>query len=238
MNLRRLVTCISLLGSAVLIFPEPASSQEAEIDAAIPKDYPIERYRAVWEKSPFEIVTPPPPPKPKESPQFAKTLSVAGVIEIGDLKNVTIFDRASGEYFVLGPKKTHQGIRMVSVVNDIDPKKVKVKIAKGKNEGTIGFDVKMLAANTKPPGRAAKPQNVAPSIPPIRKPGVGAPGNGQPAGGNQNSPGAGGTNSTGPGGPAAPNSSGATPQQKPNPPVRKPPSPKERLRIVVPGPTA
>lgn len=247
--LRKSIRCKSKW-AVILALASPYISEAQE---AIPKPYAIERYQPVWENSPFEIETPPPPPKPKVEPQFAKNLVVAGVLEIGEITNVTIRDRSSGQYFELGPKKSYQGIKLVEVIQNEDLIQVEVTVSKGKAKATIGYDTKMAKGPAQGPsvgggggpGISANP--AVKGLTPNRLQNAGlqnaisgakgpnnAQGQSPTSAGTVEGAGAGSGNGTKK---ESNNNSQGGPQKTPEQPVpRKPPTPKERLKIVIPGP--
>ncbi len=228
-----------------------ASPHFATAQEAIPKPYAMERYQPVWENSPFEIETPPPPPKPKVEPQFAKNLTVAGVLEIGKITNVTIRDRSNNQYFELGPKKGYQGIQLVEVVQNEDLTQVEVTISKGKAKATIGYDAKMAKGPAQGPSvggggkggdlpttpalRGISPKITQQGSVPDSSPGAK---NINPEGMEPTIPKNGGAGKDGSGTAGSSDNQGGQkgPKAPSQTPPRKPPTPKERLKIVIPGP--
>jgi hypothetical protein len=124
-----------------------------------PDGYNTDRYASLWQHSPFALAT----VEQQAPPGFAQNFAVVAVARVDDEDLVTILNRVSQERFTVSADPNADGIKLVSVDSDPDPLKTKVKLQKGTENATIGFDKALLAMNQAP---APPPPNAAaPGVP-------------------------------------------------------------------------
>lgn len=128
----------------------------------VPSPQPAERYSALWQKSPFTIASVEEAPKAN----FAQNLAVVAIARIGNDDTITLLNKQSQQRFQVGIKQDSDGYKVLSVTMDSDPLKVVVKLQKGNETATVGFDKALLAANTSPPPPPGQPQNTQSQPPP------------------------------------------------------------------------
>tara|TARA_R110002096_G_scaffold54517_13_gene140598 strand:- start:5863 stop:6390 length:528 start_codon:yes stop_codon:yes gene_type:complete len=112
--------------------------------------YPtLERYRATWEKSPFDRDT-----VASVQPSFAEDYALTGISRIGDDWTILLVDRKTRKYLPISSSDKNSELKIVEVFPNSDRRQAKVKIAKGKQEAILNFDPNF---NQPIGGKKAKP---------------------------------------------------------------------------------
>jgi hypothetical protein len=134
-------------------------------DAAIPHGYPVERYAALWERSPFTTASV--SDAVQEEP--AAKLALAGVAKIGDEDIVTLLNKDSQERTLVTQTPNAQGYKLVSVEQNSDPLKVVATLQKGTESLKVRFDPGLLTAQSgqpQPTGQNPPPNGMPMPMPP------------------------------------------------------------------------
>jgi hypothetical protein len=132
-------------------------------EKAVPQGYAVERYAALWERSPFTTAS-----AVEDAPPAAAKLALAGLARIGSEDTVTVLNKESQERIIVTQTPNAQGYKLVSVEPNADPLKVVVTLLKGDESIKVRFDPTLLAAQSKtapPPG-----QNPLPNANPLGMP--------------------------------------------------------------------
>lgn len=217
MILLAVAPALSLVGeeeAAVGAVPEPAVEAEAapapvEVEEeTLPTGFPVTRYTAIWENSPFNREVVAAAVKTIES-SFAQSLVLEGVIN-DDVKGPVAYvrDKREDKSLVITSAKTDSHpYTIVSANQSRRPEETKITITDGNETGEIGFEVAALTQ--------AIAQPVASSPPPKKE----GKGNDPRSGGNLNAAqqGAGQVGGSGGGG-----ASGARPAGQSNPQIGTP----------------
>lgn len=121
--------------------------------------HPATRYQAIWENSPFELEA---PPTANAAPDagFVADLALVGITKVKGKTVVTLLDKKAGNSFDLREDQPRNSIRLLGVTLNRDPLLTEVKLGKGAETGTVGYDKKSLAAAPKRP-----PQTLAANAP-------------------------------------------------------------------------
>jgi hypothetical protein len=119
-----------------------------------PKALSSDRYTSIWERSPFETKTIPGPALAAHS--FAENLSLGGFTDDEGLVTVYLKDKTSGEYTKITSKEpSDSGISFEKIVEDPDPRLVKVSVRKGAETAEVGYSMEKVAAPASPNGGPA-----------------------------------------------------------------------------------
>jgi hypothetical protein len=131
----------------------PAHSTGTETAAEIPKLFPVSRYSALFEKSPFAVATAAPEAAPAAE-NFSTNFVVTGIAKNrgAEGKEVyTVFVRSrdlSTRLVLTGDKPSDEGISVVSVEEAPVAAKSSVVLKKGSETGRVEFDQAALAASS------------------------------------------------------------------------------------------
>jgi hypothetical protein len=136
-----------ILRSAVVLVLCSLSSARAETDDVIAKGYPVERYQGIWERNPFQWVT---PAKVTAEPNFAQDLVLTSWLSQGGKEVVFVQNRKTQESEKITAEPNARQLRIVSIQPDPNPEKVSVVLSNGTEQGTVKF-------NTEPPKIEAAP---------------------------------------------------------------------------------
>jgi hypothetical protein len=163
-----------------LIFPALLASligvAEAHAeDAAIPQGYKVERYAALWERSPFTTASASDGPA---EPAAAK-LVLAGVAKIGNEDIVTLLNKDSQERTLVTQTPNAQGYKLVSVEQNSDPLKVVATLLKGTESLKVRFDPALLSAPSKSPQNPGQNPQQSGNLMPMPMPPQAMPATGQ-----------------------------------------------------------
>jgi len=157
----------------------------------LPKPFPVSRYGALLEKSPFAVATAVPEAAPPAE-NFATNYVITGLAKNkgADGKEVhTVFVRSrdlSTRLVLTGDKPSDEGISVVSVEEAAVAAKSTVILKKGSETGRVEFDQAALASSgggqpppsVPQPGRPGVPNSKAPTSsaarPAIPRPGMGS----------------------------------------------------------------
>jgi len=165
----------------------PAKAPKASIDAAasadLPKSFPVSRYSALLEKSPFAVATAAPEaPTPTEN--FSTNYVVTGIAKnrgVDGKEVYTVFVRSrdlATRLVLTGDKPSDDGVSVVSVEEASVAAKSVVILKKGAETGRVEFDHAALASSgggggqpapgAPQPGRVGVPAGKAPTSSAVR----------------------------------------------------------------------
>lgn len=141
--------------------PEPAPAPDNGIT---PPAFPLSRYAALWERSPFQLESIAPP---VESPALAQRYALTGIAEINNEPIVFVMERATQRRHMLDKKTNSAGLSLVQV--DLQQKYTNstATIREGADVGVVRFDATAAVA---PPAAPRPGQPV-----PVRPPGPATP---------------------------------------------------------------
>jgi len=143
----------------------------------VPEGYPVERYSALWQRSPFTIASIQQEAVPAG---FASKLALVAVAKIGSEDMAILLDKDSQERINVDSGINGKGLKLVSVEPNPDPLKASVTIQKGAEVAKVKYDPSLLAAAGVPPPNNANPvpgqipppipgQAVSPPLPPVSR---------------------------------------------------------------------
>lgn len=138
-----------------------------------PPPFPLSRYAALWERSPFQLESVAPP---VESPALAQRYALTGIAEINGEPLVFVMERATQRRHMLDKKTNSSGLSLVQI--DVQQKYTNstATIREGSDVGVIKFDATTAVAAAPPAiPRPGQPVPIAPAIP-GRPPGQPIPG--------------------------------------------------------------
>ncbi len=130
-----------------------APSASGGEEAAVPQAFPLERYRALWEKSPFMLASIEAVPT---SMGLAQKYALTGIASIAGEPMVFLKDRMSQTTVTVGVATNMQGLSLVNIESRQDPKESTATVRAGGEVGVLKFDeVSMqpgggMAPNTSP----------------------------------------------------------------------------------------
>jgi hypothetical protein len=114
-------------------------STNAVQSGPIPRSYPLERYSILWQRSPFEmdiIINTPPPPEPP-----FKDYALLGVMEIGNVKSASFFNKAENKSLVVSTEpRSKDPFKLLDIAIGKDLASTTVKVSSSGQEGTIAYD--------------------------------------------------------------------------------------------------
>lgn len=157
----------------VLILLLAAPALHAQDFSPAPVD--VERYRALWERSPFVL------PARAAAPvsALAQRFTLTGVAFLADDPIVFLLDRQSSARLMLRLNDPQNGLLLVSVENSSDPKQASALIRLGSEQAVVRYDPSALQAPAAPPSAT---QTAQAGTAPQESPAVAqnAPANGEP----------------------------------------------------------
>lgn len=141
------------------------SAQEAPANTYAPEQYETERYRHLWEKSPFVTEK---PVVTEKSGGLAQRFVLTGVASMQDQPIIFVLDRQSLARVTVTNEPNQMGLSLVSVQPNNDPKQSLATIRLGAEEGIIRYDLAALESvnKTSESGEPRPPVVSSPSAPP------------------------------------------------------------------------
>ncbi len=159
---------LPVISSAVVMALSGQILPAAESEGAFkPAAHPVERYQHIWEKSPFVTEA----PVIQESGGLAQRFALTGVASLQNQPMVFVLDRQSLSRLVVTSVRNQQGLELVSVEGQGDPKQSTAIIRLGTEQAVIRYDLAALqSVNPSPenPSPAAAPQPVEAAVPQTR----------------------------------------------------------------------
>lgn len=144
----------ALAPACLLLSPASASfAPAAESPEPIPQAYPSSRYDPVWDHSPFELEAPPPTNLSPTSP-LSEEFALVGITKVKGKTVVTLLDKKAGTSFDIREDQPRNSVRLLEVSVNRDPMLTEVKLAKGSETGSVGYDKKSWSAAPKRPPQA------------------------------------------------------------------------------------
>lgn len=136
-----LCRALMLFGGALIASADLAS---AETPFEPPQALPSDRYSPIWERSPFELKVIGEPTVNLRS--FAENLSLAGFSDVEGQITVHLKDKSSGGYIKLtNQTPSDSGIAFDKIVENSDPRLVKVSLRKGSETAQVGYAQDQIA---------------------------------------------------------------------------------------------
>jgi hypothetical protein len=112
---------------------------------APPEQLPTERYAAIWDRSPFELKTV--AAAVTNTRSFAENLALAGFSDKEGQITIYLKDKSSGAYTKLtNETPSDSGIAFDKIVEDPDPRQVKVSLRKGTETALVGYSQEQMNA--------------------------------------------------------------------------------------------
>lgn len=178
---RRCLTVLTAMGMS--------AAWAQDVPEFSPPLHGIERYEHIWEQSPFVVET----QVIAESEGLGKRYSLTGLGSVGETPVAFLLNKESLERFsVAEGETTDDGVELVSIELDRDPRHSKATIRVGAEQAAVGYDPAALIATaqsgvgsvpaplpgTLNPPNPMPPPSAAPPMPGVNQPAVppGAPG--------------------------------------------------------------
>jgi hypothetical protein len=132
-------------------------SLQADNDAPELAGYPLDRYQAIREKSPFSKETP--VEENVAGPLFGQDLVLAGHYKLGETVYAVILNKKTQQRLTASSTET-QGdkLRVISLSLEADPTKSTAVIQLGAEKATLKFDIANAPKETQKDGAAPTPQ--------------------------------------------------------------------------------
>lgn len=152
--------------------PQPAAApekKEAPKSSELPVPFPLERYAALLEKSPFAIATAPPEVIPVSTENFATNWVLTGISKQRDHEGkelFTVFVRSrdlATRLVLTGDHPSDDGVSVASVEEAAVPAKTAVFLKKGSETGRVEFDQATVAAAPSTPAAPPHPGSKNPA---------------------------------------------------------------------------
>ncbi len=121
----------------------------------------VERYRPLWERSPFVL----PAKAVASTSPLAQRFALTGVAFLADDPIVFLLDRQNSSRLMLRLNDPQNGLQLVSVENASDPKAASAVIRLGSEQAAVRYDPALLTAQAPAPQPAAQSAE-APRQPP------------------------------------------------------------------------
>ena len=151
MNAFRIILCSALLSAVTSGFSEVN-------EEILPKDYPVTRYSAVWENSPFtrELVK---PIVQTVTSSFARNLSLRGIAKDRRRGTVAYVQdlRENKSYAITSAKSDKHPYVVVSANHADRPNESVVTISDGKETADIGYADGLISEAIRAPAQRARP---------------------------------------------------------------------------------
>lgn len=140
--------------------------QAAESDPGVLQRQPLEKYSAIWERSPFVAVT----DLSGQVDDMTGRFVITGYARTGDQEMAFLFDRTSLERFSLRPGQERNGVNLESITHEGNLKTLSAKLNTGGKSLVLKYDPAAVPMS--------QPQPVAV---PSQNPGQDRRGRGQPS---------------------------------------------------------
>ena len=141
-----------------------AENAEATSDDLVPPPFPVDRYEALWKRSPFQLESVAPP---VESAGLAQRYALTGLAEIGGEPIAFLMERATQQRMMVKKEGGESGLSLVQV--DVVTEKSEnssATIRQGAEVGVLKFDAGPAPPMAPQPMMApAMPQAAAPMAP-------------------------------------------------------------------------
>jgi hypothetical protein len=122
----------------VFLTSVPLATGAGDSELAPPQGMASERYAPIWERSPFALKVVIEPGGPTHS--FAENFALAGLSDVEGQITVYLKDKVSGEYLkLINQTASDSGIAFDKIVENPDPKLVKVSLRKGTETAEVGY---------------------------------------------------------------------------------------------------
>ena len=112
----------------------------------VPVGFKVERYRAVWEKDPFN---PPTPEAQVHTTSFDKIILLSW-LEDGPATIVFVENTDTKEVHKISANAGANHIRLITLHKDADPAKAEALLSDGKEQGLVRFRMEVALAATEP----------------------------------------------------------------------------------------
>jgi len=144
-----LLFLVLLLGATAELCAQSETKSEKDAVSIVPRRQPISRYREGWKFSPFMVKT----NVVTKGPNFAEDLSIAGISIIRGEAYVTVVNGKTKDYTRLQKDKETDGLTLLEVSYDRDPRKASVRISSGDEQASIRYSDEAFKAR---PGAIAQ----------------------------------------------------------------------------------
>lgn len=139
---------MSLMAIAPLTLP-------AADDAPVPPPFDAERYRPLWEKSPFTLASAEIIP----TANFADEYAIVSMSKVDGRHYVRVMNKTTQQRITVSSENPVDGIEIVEVSPNRNPLEASVRIRMGGQEGIVRYDANLLrtgaaAVPVMPPGAA------------------------------------------------------------------------------------
>lgn len=154
----------NLLATTLLL----VSTVVAHAQVALPEAREIERYAAIWQKSPFVAATEVSPAAESIAKQFALT----GFANIGGNDVIFVFDRKGLGRFTVAKGTPINGVELISVSEGLEVKDLKAVVRAQGETAEIIYDPSLSAekgGQTTPQSPTAPPPSPPPPAPPVHQ---------------------------------------------------------------------
>jgi len=106
-----------------------------------PETYDISRYEHIWKQSPFYLET----TVMKVSDGLEKRFALTGIAKVGGKPMAFLLDRSSQLTIAVSPEANKEGLELLSILQNPDPRHSNATIRLGNEQAVIQFDPATLA---------------------------------------------------------------------------------------------
>jgi hypothetical protein len=120
----------------------PAVSEEeaTQTTGYTPNQYEVDRYEHIWQRSPFVIET----KIVSESAGLAERFALTGIAVINGTPMVSLLDRSTNARMMVAPNLPSQGVEVITVDQQPNPRNSSVTIKLGAEQASLRFEVASL----------------------------------------------------------------------------------------------
>jgi len=117
-----------------------APALHAAENAPVPDAFEAERYRPLWEKSPFttasaEII---------ETANFADEYAIVSMSRVDDRHYVRLMNKSTQQRVTVSSENPVDGIEIIEVTPNRNPLEASVRLRMGGQEGVVRYDANLL----------------------------------------------------------------------------------------------
>jgi len=146
---------------AAILFCLALCAVRAETDVPEFSGYPLERYQAIREKSPFSKETP--VEETAAGPLFGQDLVLAGHYKLGEIVYAVVLNKKTQQRLTASSSEDQNDkMRVISLTIEADPTKSSAVVQLGAEKATLKFDIANSPKETQKGSPAPAPQAAPP----------------------------------------------------------------------------
>jgi len=117
-----------------------SETEETQATGYVPNAYDVDRYEHIWQRSPFVIES----KIVAESAGLSERFALTGIAVINGSPMVSLLDRSTNARLMVAPNLPSQGVEVITVDQQANPRDSSVTIKLGAEQASLRFEVAAL----------------------------------------------------------------------------------------------